>query len=146
MGEQVAERWRAPTRVSGRETVGREVLPYRGVEVDETLLPELHEGDGGEGLGDRGDSEHGATRDRRRRGDIGATVTPEVGEATVTDNADGQSHRRLVGHDPVHQGVYRPQLRMSAEGRRGGFRPGTDGRRHGIAPGRHGRASGPAFR
>ena len=65
MGQQVPQCRRPEARPGGDQPVGAQVAAGGRVEVDQSLFPQLHDGDRCDGLGDRGDPEDGVLVDRR---------------------------------------------------------------------------------
>ena len=128
VGQQVPQR-RRPVAGPGRDQPVRAQVPVRGgVEVDESLLPQLHHGDRGERLADRADPEHGFLGDRRTGREIGETVPAEEVQRSVAYHADreadgGPAVEKLI--DRAHTSTVR--------------RPGRGGRRRPARPGRVGR-------
>ncbi len=83
------------------QTVRAQVVRGRGVEVDEPLLPELHDRDRRDGLRDRGDPDDGVLGDRCAGPDVGDAGTDEGVEPATLDDAHGEAHARPAGHDLI---------------------------------------------
>ena len=105
MGQQVSDRGRSEAGALRDELVRTQVVVGRCVEVDEPLLPQLHHGDSGEGLRDRGDPEDRVLGDPRVRRDVGETLSREGRDPPVADDADREADGRMPVEDPTGHGV-----------------------------------------
>ena len=110
MGQQVPQRRRPEARLRRDQPVGAQIVAGRCVQVDQSLLAQLHDGDRGHGLGDRGDPEDGVFVHRRARFGVGDTVPVEPGQGPATDHAYRQSRRWQSIQDPDDSGM---QLALS---------------------------------
>ena len=77
VGQQMTHGRRPEARPRRDQLVGAQVVARGGIEVDQSSLPELHDRDRGEQLGDGGDPEDRVLGDRRVRGDVGEPVAVE---------------------------------------------------------------------
>ena len=76
---------------TGRQPESGEVVVCRRVEVDPAPLPQLHDRDGGDRLGERADPEHGVFGDRLSSRHVGDAVAVEPGRLAVTDDGHRQT-------------------------------------------------------
>jgi hypothetical protein len=104
VGQQVAQRGRAEARPGRDHPVGAQVGTRGRVEVDQPLLLQLHDGDRGDGLGDRCDPEDGVLIDRRPGRDVGDAVPVEPGQGPVADHPHRQASDRPAAEDLANPG------------------------------------------
>jgi hypothetical protein len=91
VGQQMPHRRGPPGGLGRDQLVGAQVPVGGGIQVDGPLLPQLHHGDGREGLGDRGDPKDRVLGDRRVRRDVGQAVSVEELEVPIADHAHRQT-------------------------------------------------------
>ena len=104
MGQQMPQRRGPETRLGGDQPVGAQVFAGGRVEVDKSLLPKLHNGDRGDGLGDRADPEDGVLIDRRPGADIGDAVPVEPRQRSVADHPHRQASDRPAVEELANPG------------------------------------------
>src|SRR5579884_959088 len=93
---------RRPKAGPGRnELVCAQVVVGGGFEVDESLLPQLHHGNGGECLGDGGDAKDRVFGDGCVRRDICQPMSVKEGEASVANYSDRHAYGRPSIEDLV---------------------------------------------
>src|SRR5512132_748667 len=92
-------------RPSWDQLVGAQVVVGWRVEVNETLLEQLHHGDRREGLRDRTDAEHRVLRDRGVRCDVRKPVAMEELEASIAHHAHRETDGGVAVEDPVDRGL-----------------------------------------
>ena len=109
MGQQMPHGRGSKARLGRNQPQGAQVVVGRGIQVDQPLLPQLHHGDRGEGLGDRADPEHRVLRDRLLGLDVGDAVAQGPLQGSITDDAN-----RKTGRGPAVQdlGDLAPQLEL----------------------------------
>jgi hypothetical protein len=107
MGQQVPQRRRPEARLGGDQPVGAQVVAGGRVEVDQSLFPQLHDGDRRDGLGDRVDPEDGVLADRRARLDVGDAVPMKPRQGSAADHP-----HRQAGHRPAVEDLGDPRLQL----------------------------------
>jgi len=159
MGQEVPHRRRPEARLCRYQLVAAQVVVGGRIEVDQSVLPQLHHGNRREGLGDGGDPEDRVLGDRCVRRDVRYTKAVEPGKGSVSHHPHGKAggrpavedlanlgpylelinrgHRSLIPHRPAGDAV-------SAESRQRGL-CGTDATRMRVGgKGREGDANGGA--
>ena len=94
MGQQVPQRRRPEARLGGDQPVGAQVVAGGRVEVDQSLFPQLHDGDRGDGLGDRVDPEDCVLGRPASRPDVGDAVPMEPRQGSAADHPHRQAGDR----------------------------------------------------
>ena len=91
---------------AGDQLVGAKIVVGGRIEVDEPLLPQLHYGDRGEGLGDGGDPKDGVLGDGSVRRQVREAVRVEELQRSVADHSQGETEGRMAVEDRVHPGLH----------------------------------------
>jgi hypothetical protein len=107
MGQQVSQRGRPKGGLRRDQSVGTQVVGGGRVEVKEPLLPQLHDGDRRDGLGDGGDPKGRVLGDWRARSDVGDPVPMEPRQGSGADHPHGQA-----GGGPAVEGLTDPALQL----------------------------------
>jgi Recombinase/Recombinase zinc beta ribbon domain len=105
MGQQMPQRRRPKARLGGNQPVGAQVVAGGRVEVNLSLFPQLHDGDRGDGLGDRVDPEDCVLVDRRARLDVGDAVPMEPRQGSVADHPHRQAGDGPAVENPGDPGL-----------------------------------------
>ena len=90
----------------GDQLVGAKIVVGGCVELDESLLPQLHYGDRGEGLGDGGDPKDGVLRDGPDRRQVREAVCVEEFQRSVADHSQGEADGRMAVEDLIDPGLH----------------------------------------
>jgi hypothetical protein len=99
MRKEVPDRGGRQVRVRWDQAECAKVVVCRRVQIHQPLLPQLHHGDCGVGLGNRSDAKDRVFRDRRLRRNIGEAVTAKPRDASVSYHRDGQAGARPAVED-----------------------------------------------
>ena len=107
VSQQVPQRGRPEPRPGGDQPEGAQVAAGRRVQVNKSPFLQLHDGDRRDGLGHRGDPEHGVRADRRARAYVGDAVPVEPRQGSAADHPDGQASDRPAVEDLADPGRQR---------------------------------------
>jgi hypothetical protein len=105
MGQQMPQRRRPEAGLGRDQPVAAQVVAGRRVKVNQSLFPQLHDGDRRDGLGERVDPEDGVLVDRHARLDVGDAVPMEPRQGSVADHAHRQAGDGPAVENPGDSGL-----------------------------------------
>jgi hypothetical protein len=105
IGQQMTHRRGPVCGVRGDQLVRAQIVVRCTIEINKSLFPQLHHGDGGERLRERPYAEDGVFAYRRVRSDIGESVTVEELQLAVTDDPDGETDGWMATEDLTDFGI-----------------------------------------
>src|SRR5207342_1839108 len=106
VGEQMSYRGWAPARLGRDQPVGPQIVVGGSIKVEQSAFPQLHDGNGGKGLGDGADPKDRVLSHRCRGLNVCEPVTREELQRSVADHTQCQADRRPAVQDPIDTAIY----------------------------------------